>query len=340
MSTNRASFVPLLLLLLLLLCQHGFAQHPVESELRTWTSAQGTKLEGVLVKLKGDEVSIRTNSGRLVKVSAKQMSRADQTFLKDFRRAHRLPLVVAFVGGIDGYMARAMRELAVADGRELVVKEIGVHNLTNSDDHKRGKTVLRYGEDDLEEFLGEHKEGAERHIVLVASHSILAHEKLVGEYSRKVEKFQKLGDQHDIPLHVFDIGPLPENSRVRNFDDDGRTGRQANTAMEVFLKNLRGWDLISMPDVRAACAERLPDHSKLAWHGPLPDFVMSAVVYSAVTAEEPPLLKLKEEVLLKAGFEDPVKANSSNDGKLTHNITTTSNENLEAISTVIDKVVN
>jgi hypothetical protein len=104
------------------------------------------------------------------------------------------------------------------------------------------------------------------------------------------------------------------------------------------VRNAFALSLLFLPllSYRHAFAQEGPESELRTW----PSAKMSAVVYSAITDEEPPLLELKEKVLRKAGFADPVEVNPSNDGEISHVITTSSNENLEALSALMDKVVN
>jgi hypothetical protein len=70
----------LLLLLLVLGTPCAVAQEG-KSNLRTWTSSIGTKIEAELLSTTGDEVTLKTKAGRTLKVPLNKLSKADQEFI-------------------------------------------------------------------------------------------------------------------------------------------------------------------------------------------------------------------------------------------------------------------
>ena len=69
-----------LLFLLLILIVPCVAAQEKKSPLRTWTSDIGTKIEAELVSLADGEVTLKTKTGRTLKVPLKKLSKADQEF--------------------------------------------------------------------------------------------------------------------------------------------------------------------------------------------------------------------------------------------------------------------
>ena len=67
------TLIPLLVFCLVTICN---------AELRTWTSIVGTKVEAELVSLTGNQVTLKTNAGKTLKLPLKKLSKADQEFLK------------------------------------------------------------------------------------------------------------------------------------------------------------------------------------------------------------------------------------------------------------------
>ena len=71
--------IRLLLLTLILIVPCVVAQEK-KSPLRTWTSDIGTKIEAELVSLADGKVTLKTKTGRTLKVPLKKLSKADQEF--------------------------------------------------------------------------------------------------------------------------------------------------------------------------------------------------------------------------------------------------------------------
>jgi antitoxin component YwqK of YwqJK toxin-antitoxin module len=71
-----------LLPLLIVLGISFSAAQDAKSELRTWTSIIGTKVEAELVSLTGNQVTLKTKAGKTLKLPLNKLSKADQDFLK------------------------------------------------------------------------------------------------------------------------------------------------------------------------------------------------------------------------------------------------------------------
>ena len=71
-----------LLPLLIVLGISFSAAQDAKSELRTWTSIIGTKVEAELVSLTGNQVTLKTKAGKTLKLPLNKLSKADQEFLK------------------------------------------------------------------------------------------------------------------------------------------------------------------------------------------------------------------------------------------------------------------
>ena len=67
--------------LLIVLGMSFSAAQDAKSELRTWTSIIGTKVEAELVSLTGNQVTLKTKAGRTLKVALNKLSKADQEFI-------------------------------------------------------------------------------------------------------------------------------------------------------------------------------------------------------------------------------------------------------------------
>ena len=79
-KTSYLGKMRLLLLLLVLGTPCAVAQEG-KSNLRTWTSSIGTKIEAELLSTTGDEVTLKTKAGRTLKVPLNKLSKADQEFI-------------------------------------------------------------------------------------------------------------------------------------------------------------------------------------------------------------------------------------------------------------------
>ena len=67
-----------LLLILLALGAPCVVAQESKSQLRTWTSSTGTKIEAKLVSRTGNQVTLKTKAGRTLKVPLNKLSKADQ----------------------------------------------------------------------------------------------------------------------------------------------------------------------------------------------------------------------------------------------------------------------
>jgi len=70
-----------LLLLLLVLGTPCVVAQEGKSNLRTWTSSIGTKIEAELVSTTDEQVTLKTKAGRTLQVPLKKLSKADQEFI-------------------------------------------------------------------------------------------------------------------------------------------------------------------------------------------------------------------------------------------------------------------
>ncbi|MCP4850017.1 MAG: hypothetical protein GY899_18915, partial [Verrucomicrobiaceae bacterium] len=73
--------IVVLLPLLIILGTSFSAAQDAKSELRTWTSIIGTKVEAELVSLTGNQVTLKTKAGKTLKLPLNKLSKADQEFL-------------------------------------------------------------------------------------------------------------------------------------------------------------------------------------------------------------------------------------------------------------------
>ncbi len=326
-----------LISILLIFNQIAHSQDIEESNLRTWTSTKNTKIDGILVEIISNEASIKTKDGQIIKVNINMLSIEDQEFIKRFRKKSRLPLVFAYIDRVHGFGTNQLHDIAKVAEQNIETKVFPIYTTK----WEENNVTLKYEHNVLNEFVAKNKEKSEIHIIICVSYSILAHPKLVKQYASEIEKYGIFAKKNNITLHVYDEGPLPDNDPMPNYDKVERWGKDANPVVEEYLKELKGWNIISLPKLRHACAERLPTpDSNFSWRRRLPDYISSAVLFSAISDEPPPLVQWKEEILRKQGFADPVVANPNNKGEINNNITLTSNENLKKLSELIHEVVN
>ena len=66
------TFIPFLILCLVSICN---------AELRTWTSIIGTKVEAELFSLTGNQVTLKTKTGKTLKLPLNKLSKANQEFI-------------------------------------------------------------------------------------------------------------------------------------------------------------------------------------------------------------------------------------------------------------------
>ena len=71
-----------LLPLLIVMSMSFSVAQDAKSELRTWTSSIGTKIEAELASTTGEQITLKTKAGRTLKVPLNKLSKADQDFLK------------------------------------------------------------------------------------------------------------------------------------------------------------------------------------------------------------------------------------------------------------------
>ena len=79
-ETSYLGTMRLLLLLLVLGTPCVVAQED-KSKLRTWTSIIGTKIEAELVSHTGEQVTLKTQAGRTLRVPLNKLSKPDQEFV-------------------------------------------------------------------------------------------------------------------------------------------------------------------------------------------------------------------------------------------------------------------
>ena len=74
--------LPLLAVLVGLGSSCALAQES-KSPMRTWTSSVGTKVEAELLSLTGDQVSLKTKEGKILRLHLHKLSKADQKLLSE-----------------------------------------------------------------------------------------------------------------------------------------------------------------------------------------------------------------------------------------------------------------
>jgi hypothetical protein len=110
----KSSSFPLLAVLLI----SAAALHAQSPALRTWTSADGRKMEAAFVALEGDAVKVRLANGSTVDVPLARLSAADQTFAKSQTAA---PATTATAPGEDAASKIWPRSFSLPDRPEVVV---------------------------------------------------------------------------------------------------------------------------------------------------------------------------------------------------------------------------
>ena len=79
--------LPLLAVLVGLGSSCALAQES-KSPMRTWTSSVGTKVEAELLSLTGDQVSLKTKEGKILRLHLHKLSKADQKLLSEMDSRH------------------------------------------------------------------------------------------------------------------------------------------------------------------------------------------------------------------------------------------------------------
>ena len=79
--------LPLLAVLVGLGSSCALAQES-KSPMRTWTSSVGTKVEAELLSLTGDQVSLKTKEGKILRLYLHKLSKADQKLLSEMDSRH------------------------------------------------------------------------------------------------------------------------------------------------------------------------------------------------------------------------------------------------------------
>ena len=110
----KSSSFPLLAVLLI----SAAALHAQSPALRTWTSADGRKMEAAFVALEGDAVKVRLANGSTVDVPLARLSAADQTFAKSQTAA---PATTATAPGEVAASKIWPRSFSLPDRPEVVV---------------------------------------------------------------------------------------------------------------------------------------------------------------------------------------------------------------------------
>ena len=110
----KSSSFPLLAVLLI----SAAALHAQSPTLRTWTSADGRKMEAAFVALEGDAVKVRLANGSTVDVPLARLSAADQTFAKSQTAA---PATTATAPGEIAASKIWPRSFSLPDRPEVVV---------------------------------------------------------------------------------------------------------------------------------------------------------------------------------------------------------------------------
>lgn len=110
----KSSSFPLLAVLLI----SAAALHAQSPTLRTWTSADGRKMEAAFVALEGDAVKVRMANGSTVDVPLARLSAADQTFAKSQTAA---PATTATAPGEVAASKIWPRSFSLPDRPEVVV---------------------------------------------------------------------------------------------------------------------------------------------------------------------------------------------------------------------------
>ncbi|MGE9267130.1 MAG: SHD1 domain-containing protein [Verrucomicrobiales bacterium] len=90
-STPRPHFLRLACLLLLFSLHLSDFSRAQTSEIRTWTSTAGTSIRAKAIAYQDGKVNLETSEGRVIPVEIKQLSPADQDFLKNLYEMTEAP---------------------------------------------------------------------------------------------------------------------------------------------------------------------------------------------------------------------------------------------------------
>ncbi len=129
--------LPLLAVLVGLGSSCALAQES-KSPMRTWTSSVGTKVEAELLSLTGDQVSLKTKEGKILRLHLHKLSKADQKLLSEMDlRDARAPTL----DGVTPPLSDAGSDNSKSDGLNLEKIEVreGMHYLNGSDTPYTGK---------------------------------------------------------------------------------------------------------------------------------------------------------------------------------------------------------
>lgn len=325
-------------LVLTVLLQVSIANENPVHKMRLWTSIKGTTVKGKLVLVNGNLVTIKTNKGRVIELQMKKLSVKDREYIKQTIKNNRRPIVVAFFGGVDGFRRDRLTQLAKISGHAINIGELVIANRTTSKNQKRNEIVLDYGEDRLKAFFSQWKDKpVERFLILNPPRSILAHPKLSKDYKNIVNRYQIYAKKHGIKTLVLHPIPLHKGMPVQNYDNRKITPEDANIAVANFLNKLKGWQPISMIELRRKGAKTYTQDKNQVWIGRLPSYIVNAAIFSAITKEKPPLLLLKKEELKKLKIDDPSGGNADLGRNFTLDI---SDEALRSLSLMINEVMN